>query len=78
MSDLLRLYDVTVGKHKTQMRLNEADAAAMGAVLVNQQPAKPAKPAMRAAEPDPDGKARLVTSNKMRGTEPGSHHGEAR
>jgi hypothetical protein len=72
MSGELRLYDVTVGKHKTQMRLNDADAVALGAVLAD-QPAEPK--AVRAAEPDTDGKSRLVTSNKMRGTEPGSHKG---
>lgn len=65
MSGDLRLYDVTVGEHKTQMRLNERDAAALGdtATLVGQPAAAAPTPA-----PPPEQKARLVTANKARGT----------
>lgn len=61
----LRLYSVTVGTHKTRMRLNDHDADALGdnAVPLVETP-RPARPA------DPvDTKSRLVTSNKMRGTD---------
>lgn len=54
----LRLYDVTVGRNKTRMRLNASDAAAMGdaAVPVGQP---------ESARPVP-GKARVAVANKMR------------
>lgn len=76
MGSELRLYDVTVGKHKTRMRLDDADAEARGdsAVLVTEPPAPPvARPA--AADPAV-GKARPVTANKMRGTSEPSAHDE--
>jgi hypothetical protein len=70
MSDDLRLYDVTVGSHKTQMHLNERDAEAMGDAAVLAGSAKAPVSKVEPAEP----KSRLVTHNKMRGTEPGTHH----
>jgi hypothetical protein len=68
MDSELRLYDVIVGGHKTQMRLNDVDAVAMGAVLAESAPARASS--SRVTAPDPAGKSRLVTSNKMRGTDP--------
>lgn len=74
MSDDLRLYDVTLGSHKTQMRLSDSDAEAMGdaAVLAGSAPAPVVAP-----KPAPvEGKSRVVTSNKMRGTDdPHTPHG---
>lgn len=70
MGSELRLYDVTVGGHKTRMRLDDADAEAHGdsAVLVQQQQPTAPEPA--------DTKSRLVTSNKMRGTAEANAHNE--
>jgi hypothetical protein len=75
MGNKLRLYNVTVGAQQTQMRLDERDAKAMGdsAVLVP-EPRETQRPAAAPA----DTKSRLVTSNKMRGTDdkPTAHHPE--
>ncbi len=63
----LRLYDVTVGAHKTQMRLDDRDAAAMGdsAVLCSERDDTPSLCPMPT---DPiDTTSGLVASNKMRG-----------
>jgi hypothetical protein len=62
----LRLYDVTIGAHKTRMRLDDNDAREMGdaAVLVSE-------PAQQTPHPAPapiDTKARRSTPNKMRDT----------
>lgn len=74
MGSELRLYEVTVGRHKTRMRLNDHDAEAMGDAAVY----VPEPPSPQPAAPPPDplaGKSRLVTSNKMRGTgEPSAHN----
>lgn len=73
MGSELRLYDVTVGAHKTRMRLDDRDAQAMGdgAVLVAEPQEQP-QPAAPLPYRDPvAGKARLVTDNKTR--EPGAH-----
>lgn len=65
-SSPLRTYDVRVGEHTTLMKLNDADAAGYGdaATLAANQPAS--RPLI---EPKEDAKSRLVTSNKMRGTD---------
>jgi hypothetical protein len=71
MGGELRLYDVTLGGHKTRMQLDDAGAADLGANAVLVADGQDA-PAVRPAEPTPpappEGKNRLVTSNKMRGT----------
>lgn len=69
----LRLYDVTVGQHKSRMRLDDHDAKEMGvnAVLVRPPPslAEPPNPTPPAATrlPYKDPKSRPVI-NKMRST----------
>jgi hypothetical protein len=72
MAGDLRLYSVTVGTHKTRMRLNDHDAEALGddAVPLVETP-HPARP----ADPEVGAKNRLVTSNKMRGTDPATPSG---
>ena len=71
MSEVLRLYHVTINGHKTSMRLNPADAAAYGsgAVLVEQPHPVPRPPEHHAQAEPAGGKSRLVTSNKMRGVD---------
>jgi len=76
----LRLYDVTVGAHRTRMQLNDRDAAiiGVGAVLVPEEPDSDPEPAPpHEGPPETPGKSRLVTSNKARGLEPerGSREG---
>jgi hypothetical protein len=73
-SSELRLYDVTVGAHRTQMRLNEDDAEAMGGTPAAAPP--PASGTAAPAPPPVDSKNRLVTSNKMRGTTEADAHTE--
>lgn len=78
MADDLRLYDVTVDGHRTHMRLNDADAAAMGAAAVLALPA--ATPDAQPIGPlpgegiTPGAKNRPVTSNKMRTSETVTDH----
>lgn len=68
MGSELRLYDVTVGSHQTRMRLDQADAEKYGTDAIPVTTTAPESPRMAAA-PAPDTKSRLVTSNKIRGTD---------
>jgi hypothetical protein len=68
-TDELNLYTVTQGAHTTVMQLNLTDAAAMGDSAVPVTVA-PGAATVRMAQPAPaEPKSRVVTANKMRGTD---------